>query len=494
MAVEKILGTETEYGIIVQGDPDFDPIANSILLVNSFLPPQSNKILWDYDQESPLIDARGFAIEQEQATPTQEENTALNKTLTNGARYYVDHAHPEYSTPECSNAIDLVRYEKAGESILEMSLLRANALLPRDKAILIYKNNSDQKGNSYGYHENYLMDRKIPFDRISRELIPFLVTRQVFTGAGKVGAENNAPRVEYQISQRTDFFETDVGLDTMAKRPIINTRDEPHADRNKYRRLHVILGDSNMSEYTTMLKVGTTAIILSMIEDDFIGADFSLDKPIHALMQISHDTTCMKKVKVARGKYLTAVEMQKEYLELALKYSQQKDDDRFTKMVLKEWEYVLGKLEREPMDLCQEIDWVIKKNLITSYMERHSLNWESPRVAMLDLQYHDIRRARGLYYLLEKEGKVRRVLDDSEITPAITDPPQDTRAYFRGTCQRKYGKDIFGINWDSISFNVDKNNVKRIMMLEPARGSKMYVEQLIESSPDVKTLIKKLQA
>lgn len=494
MAVEKILGTETEYGIIVQGDPDFDPIANSTLLVNSFLPPQSNKILWDYDQESPLIDARGFAIEQEQATPTQEENTALNKTLTNGARYYVDHAHPEYSTPECSNAIDLVRYEKAGESILEMSLLRANALLPRDKAILIYKNNSDQKGNSYGYHENYLMDRKIPFDRISRELIPFLVTRQVFTGAGKVGAENNAPRVEYQISQRTDFFETDVGLDTMAKRPIINTRDEPHADRNKYRRLHVILGDSNMSEYTTMLKVGTTAIILSMIEDDFIDADLSLDKPIHALTQISHDTTCMKKVRVARGRHLTAVEIQKEYLELAMKYSQQKEDDRFTKMVLKEWEYVLGKLEREPMDLCQEIDWIIKKNLITSYMERHSLSWESPRVAMLDLQYHDIRRGRGLYYLLEKEGKVRRVLDDSEITPAITDPPLDTRAYFRGTCQKKYGKDIFGINWDSISFNVDKNNVKRIMMLEPAKGSKMYVDQLIESSPDVKTLIRKLQA
>ncbi len=494
MAVEKIMGTETEYGIIVPGEPDFDPITNSILLVNNFLPPQSSNILWDYDQESPLNDARGFIIDHEQTPPTQEENTALNKTLTNGARYYVDHAHPEYSTPECSNVIDLVRYEKAGENILEISLTRSNALLPQDKAILVYKNNSDQKGNSYGYHENYLMDREIPFDKISRELIPFLVTRQVFTGAGKVGSENNAPPVDYQISQRADFFETDVGLDTMAKRLIINTRDEPHADRTKYRRLHVIVGDSNMSEYTTLLKAGTTAIMLSMIEDNFIQKELCLDSPVKAMVQVSHDTTCKKKLKLTKGNYFTAVEIQKEYLDLAVKYCQQQEDDKFAPMVLKEWEYVLGKLEKEPMELCQEIDWIIKKNLITNYMSRHSLAWDNPRVAMLDLQYHDIRKARGLYHLLDKRGQVRRVLDDSDIAHAITDPPSDTRAYFRGTCQRKYGKEIFGINWDSISFNLDDNNVKRIMMAEPTKGTQMLVEELIESSPDAKTLIRNLLA
>jgi proteasome accessory factor A len=492
MSAQKILGTETEYGIIAPGDPEFDPIANSILLVNNFLPPQSSKILWDYDQESPLNDARGFVIEHEQTPPTQEENTALNKTLINGARYYVDHAHPEYSTPECSNIIDLVRYEKAGEQILEISMMRANALLPPDKAIRIYKNNSDQKGNSYGYHENYLMDRSVPFDKISRELIPFLVTRQIFTGAGKVGSENNAPAVNYQISQRADFFETEVGLDTMAKRPIINTRDEPHADKSKYRRLHVIVGDSNMSEYTTLLKVGTTAIMLSMIQDGFIQKDFSLENPVKAIHQISHDSTCKKRVELAIRKRLSPVEIQKEYLELAVKHCQQTEGDELTHQVLKEWEFVLGKLEREPMELCQEIDWVIKKNLITSYMDKHSLGWNDPRVAMLDLQYHDIRRDRGLYHLLERQGRVRRILDDSDIAPAITDPPADTRAYFRGMCQKKYGSDIFGINWDSISFNVGGNNIKRIMMSEPAKGTKMHVEELIDSCPDTQTLISKL--
>src|SRR5215467_2006698 len=240
MALPKILGSETEYGLTVH-----------------------------YDQEDPLVDARGFELDDEYDVPDQQDNMAINKILPNGARFYVDHAHPEFSTPECSNVFDLIRYEKAGERILNLSRLGANQLIPSGRTIVIYKNNSDQKGNSYGYHENYLLDRRTPFQTIAERFMPFLVSRQIFCGAGKVGSENGTEPVPYQISQRADFFETEMGLDTMVKRPIINTRDEPHANRDRYRRLHVIIGDANMSEFTTYLKVGTALVVLQMIEEGF---------------------------------------------------------------------------------------------------------------------------------------------------------------------------------------------------------------------------------
>jgi proteasome accessory factor A len=267
MAIPKVMGTEIEYGITVKGDTDFDPISGCVLLVNAYREDYAGEILWDYDQENPLADARGFQVDGEKYTPNQQENIARNKTLMNGARYYVDHAHPEYSCPEVTNVRDLVVHEKAGERILEMSRREANALLPGGTQMLIYKNNSDRKGNSYGSHENYLMDRRTSFKQIVENLMPFFVTRQIFCGAGKVGAENRSQPVDYQISQRADFFETEVALDTMVKRPIINTRDEPHADREKDRRLHVIVGDANLSEYTIYLRNGVTALVLSMIED-----------------------------------------------------------------------------------------------------------------------------------------------------------------------------------------------------------------------------------
>jgi len=287
MALPKILGSETEYGLTVQNDPEFDSIATSLLLVNSYGTDQSLKLLWDYDQEDPLVDARGFELDDEYDVPDQQDNMAINKILPNGARYYVDHAHPEFSTPECSNVLDLLRYEKAGERILNLSRLGANQLLPGGRTIVIYKNNSDQKGNSYGYHENYLLDRRTPFQTIVERFMPFLVSRQVFCGAGKVGSENGTEQVPYQISQRADFFETEMGLDTMVKRPIINTRDEPHANRDRYRRLHVILGDANMSEFTTYLKVGTALVVLQMIEDGFLSEPLVLRNPVRALRDIS---------------------------------------------------------------------------------------------------------------------------------------------------------------------------------------------------------------
>ena len=259
MAVPKIMGTEIEYGVIVPNDPNFDPISVSLLLVNSYQGDPQRRLLWDYDQEEPFMDARGFEVDAEFEPPDDQSNMSINTTLTNGARYYLDHAHPEFATPECTNARDIVRFEKAGERVLEVSRGRAEPLLPAGQRILIYKNNSDRKGNSYACHENYLLDRNMPFSQIVEQFTSFLVTRQIFCGAGKVGAENGTEHCAYQISQRADFFETEVGLDTMVKRPIINTRDEPHANRDRYRRLHVIVGDSNMSEYSIYLKMGVVA-------------------------------------------------------------------------------------------------------------------------------------------------------------------------------------------------------------------------------------------
>ena len=242
MAIPKVMGIETEYGITVKNQPDFNPILSSLLLINSYETYRSSRIRWDYEAESPLRDARGFEYMEDKEVPSKEESRLINLILSNGARFYVDHAHPEYSSPETTNPRDCVIWDRAGERILNLSRTRAEAVSPPEQRILIYKNNTDSKGNSYGTHENYLMDRKVPFARIVQYLLPFFVSRQVFTGAGKVGAENNTEFCEFQISQRADFLETEVGLETMHSRPIINTRDEPHADPEKYRRLHVIVG------------------------------------------------------------------------------------------------------------------------------------------------------------------------------------------------------------------------------------------------------------
>jgi proteasome accessory factor A len=494
MAIPKVMGTEIEYGITVKGDPDFDPISSCVLLVNAYREDHAGEILWDYDQENPLADARGFQVDGEKYTPNQQENIARNKTLINGARYYVDHAHPEYSCPEVTNPRDVVVHEKAGERILEASRREANALLPAGAQMLLYKNNSDRKGNSYGAHENFLMDRRTSFKQVVEHLMPFFVTRQIYCGAGKVGSENRSQACDYQISQRADFFETEVALDTMVKRPIINTRDEPHADREKYRRLHVIVGDANLSEYTIYLRMGVTSLVLSMIEDGAVKKSLSLRDPVRAIKEVSHDPSCRRTIALESGQKLTAVEIQREYLEMAQKYASSRSADESTRDVLARWEHVLGCLARDPMELDAQIDWVIKRALIEGFMQRKSLDWDAPQVQMLDLQYHDLRPDKGLYYMLERQGRAERVVSDAEILAAITRPPEDTRAYFRGECLRRYGSAVFGVNWDSISFNVDDEPIKRILMAEPLKGSKAHVEDLLESSPTAVELVRNLRA
>jgi proteasome accessory factor A len=486
------MGTEIEYGIIVKNDPDFDPISSCVLLVNAYREDPDGEILWDYDQENPLADARGFQVDGEKYTPNQQENIARNKTLINGARYYVDHAHPEYSSPEVTNARDLVIHEKAGERVVEVSRREATALLPDGATMLLHKNNSDRKGNSYGSHENYLMGRQTSFKRVVEHLMPFFVTRQVYCGAGKVGSENRAQPCDYQISQRADFFEVEVALDTMVKRPIINTRDEPHADREKYRRLHCIVGDSNMSEYTIYLRNGVTALVISMIEDGAIPDGLVLRDPVRAIKQVSHDPTCKTELALDNGKKMTAVQLQAEYLEAALRYAATRDIDPIVQDVIEKWQYVIETLAGDPMDLHREIDWISKKKLIETFMDRKELDWRDHQVGMLDLQYHDTRPEKGLYFMLERQGRVERIVTDEEIAAAVYNPPKDTRAYFRGECLRRYPAEVFGVNWDSISFGVEDQPVKRIMMSEPLKGTAAHVEDLLDSSSTAADLVSKL--
>jgi proteasome accessory factor A len=494
MAIPKVMGTEIEYGITVKGDPDFDPISSCVLLVNAYREDHAGEILWDYDQENPLADARGFQVDGEKYTPNQQENIARNKTLVNGARYYVDHAHPEYSSPEVTNVRDLVIHEKAGERVLEASRREANALLPHGTHMLLYKNNSDQKGNSYGSHENYLMDRRTSFKQIVEHLMPYFVTRQVYTGAGKVGSENRSHPCRYQMSQRADFFETEVALDTMVKRPIINTRDEPHADREKYRRLHVIVGDANLSEYTIYLRNGAAAIVLSMIEDGAIDRNLSLRDPVRGIREVSQDIECKLELQLESGKKLTAVQIQSEYLDMALRWASTRELDAITLDVLSKWQDVMECLARDPMELDTRIDWVMKRALMEGFIERKSIDWDAPQVRMLDLQYHDLRPDKGLYYILERQGRAERIVTDEEITAAIHQPPQDTRAYFRGECLRRYGSAVFGVNWDSISFGVEDEPIKRILMAEPLKGTKGHVDELLENSPTAADLVRNLRA
>ena len=493
MPFPKIVGSETEYGLTVQNDRDFDSIATSLLLVNSYNAEQSPRLLWDYDQEEPMVDARGFEHDETCEVPDQQDNMALNKILNNGARFYVDHAHPEYSTPECSNVLDLLRYEKAGERILNRSSAGANPLLPGGQSIIIYKNNSDRKGSSYGYHENYLLDRRTPFQLLAEHLMPFLVTRQIFSGAGKVGSENGAEPVPYQISQRADFFETEMGLDTMVKRPIINTRDEPHANRDRYRRLHVIIGDANMSEYTTYLKVGTTILALEMIEEGFLPESLDLRNPVKALRDVSHDLTCKRRLPMRNGTEMTAVDIQRSFWESARRYVEARPDCHPTYPgVVREWGRVLDCLAADPMALRREIDWVMKLHLLRNYMERRGSDWDDPRIAMMDLQYHDIRPEKGLYAILERKGVARRMLTEADIAGAVEEPPEDTRAYFRGQCLKKFKNQIFGVNWDSISFHVGDGPIKRIMMEEPLRGTKLHVQHLLERSGNAAELVENI--
>jgi proteasome accessory factor A len=404
--------------------------------------------------------------------------------LENGARLYLDvGSHPEYATPECDSLTDLVAHDKAGERILE-SLVQSAELRLQEEGIrgevYLFKNNTDSAGNSYGCHENYLVDRDGEFSKFTDVLIPFLVSRQVYAGAGKV---LQTPRgAMYCVSQRAEHVWEGVSSATTRSRPIINTRDEPHADAERYRRLHVIVGDSNMSEYTTFLKTGVCSIMLRMLEEE--GApwrDMTLENPIRAIREISHDMTCRRRVRLSTGRELSAVEMQAEYLERALRFAGRHDLSPLEQRALEMWEHVMTHLESDPLKLSREVDWVIKYHLIEAYRERHDLPLTSPRVALLDLSYHDVTRSRSLYYLMEKRGQVDRMTDDAAIQRAIDEPPQTTRARLRGAfiTKAKERKRDYTVDW--VHLKVNDQAQRTVLCKDPFKSHDERVERLIAS-------------
>jgi proteasome accessory factor A len=481
VAIPKVLGTETEYGIAAVGVPDFNPVLSSSLLISTFAG-SLRRIRWDYEQESPLRDARGF--EPIPSREVSDEDLGLaNVILPNGARYYVDHAHPEYSTPECLTPRELVIHDKAGERILERSMREVATQIPEAPALLIYKNNSDGKGNSYGTHENYLVDRQTPFADIVRDLTPFFVSRQVFCGAGKLGSEapwDERGRPIYQLTQRADFFETEVGLETTLKRPIINTRDEPHADAERYRRLHVIVGDSNMSEWTTFMKVGITDLVLRMVEENTVMRDLTLENPIRAIREISHDVSCRRKVRLANGRELSAIEIQAEYFERTSRFVEHRGADAASKRLLREWESAIDALSGgEPERLVRKVDWVTKQVLIDRYRARNDLPLSHPKVALMDLAYHDVNRQRGLYYLLERNGKVDRAADERDVQRAMREPPATTRAKLRGDFirQAKQKRRDYTVDWVHLKLNDQAQ--RTVLCKDPFKAVDERVEQLI---------------
>ncbi|WP_295657076.1 depupylase/deamidase Dop [uncultured Nocardioides sp.] len=489
MSVRRVMGTEIEYGISVQGQPLANPMVASSQIVNAYASStiRARRARWDFEEESPLRDARGFDLSRQVADPSQltDEDLGLaNVILTNGARLYVDHAHPEYSTPECTTPLDIVRWDKAGEQVM-LDAARLAGQLPGGAQILLYKNNTDNKGASYGAHENYLMRRSTSFSDIVRNLTPFFVSRQVVTGAGRVGIGQDGREHGYQVSQRADYFEVEVGLETTLKRPIINTRDEPHADPEKYRRLHVIIGDANLSEVSTYLKVGTTALVLSMIEDRYLTGDLAVEGPVGALRAVSHDPSLTHLVRLQDGRRLTAVQLQMEYLDLARKHVEDRlgaDADPQTLDVLARWESVLDRLERDPMLCAGELDWVAKLKLLEQYRSRDGLDWDDAKLHLIDLQYADIRPEKGLYHRLANAGRIERLLDETSVEAAMHDPPEDTRAWFRGRCLEKYADHVAAASWDSVIFDLPgRESLQRVPTIDPLRGTKASVGALIDS-------------
>jgi proteasome accessory factor PafA2 len=499
MAIPKVCGIETEYGILVRGG-DNNPVSASSLLINAYLNAHARSRLgrvgWDFEDERPGNDARGFSLDDSLA-PDIETQHLVNAVLTNGARYYVDHAHPEVSTPECRDAAEVVAFDRAAEEIVRASMEAARPLLPDGAEILCHKNNSDGKGNSYGCHENYLLSRDTPFGRIVHQVTPHFVSRQIVVGAGKVGCElPGVPTddVAYQISQRADFFEEEIGLETTLKRPIVNTRDEPHCDATKYRRLHVIVGDANMSEVATYLKVGATSIVLAMIEDDVMGDDLMLANPVGAIRQVSHDPTLQRAILLRSGRRATALEIQWSLLERARKYERshglESVGDEVGADVLRRWEGVLTGLEHDPDSVSDVVDWVAKRRVVQGFAERHGLRSNDARLKALDLQYHDMRPDK----CLAARVGLQTITDPEVVRRAMTEPPTTTRAYFRGRCLAKWPGDIVAANWDSLVFDIGRDPLRRVPMMEPLRGTADHVASLIDQSDTAADLLVGLES
>lgn len=559
------MGIETEYGVLSPGRPLANPMLMSSQVVTTYRALVAREAAqrggrpparWDYDDEDPLQDARGFHLQRASAHPSlltddpahaappgpvsgasagpasatvatpggarrararaqaleeierpaseeYDDPSAANCILTNGARLYVDHAHPEYSSPEVTNPLDGVLWDVAGERVM-LAASRELATIPGSE-VALYKNNVDGKGASYGTHENYLVDRALPFGTLVELLTPFLVTRQVFAGSGRVGLGPTGAEPGFQMSQRADYIEAEVGLETTLRRPIVNTRDEPHADRSRWRRLHLILGDANHFEVATYLKLGTTSLVLWVLEHleelgeagvparAELGA-LRLADPVSDVQRVSRDLDLRASLTLADGREMTALQVQGAYTDVVGRALAALGSDAASDDVLDRWRSVLRRLATDPASCAREVEWVAKRRLLEGLRTRDRLPWDHPRLHAMDLQWSDVRPERGIYHRLVASGAAERLVDDESVADAVLHAPIDTRAYFRGEVMARYADEVSAASWDSVIFDVEGSAaLQRVPMLDPMRGTQRHIGALLDASPDAAALLKGLR-
>ncbi len=457
-----LFGLETEYGMHVDGKGPAEMIAEARSVVRAWRGESAGP--WDYASESPRLDMRGFEVDRlnrdradqrwDKVSDHYESQSdeRADRVLTNGARFYNDHGHPEYATPECRTLYDLVAHDKAGERIVWES---AKAHSESGEPVSIYKNNTDFHGASYGCHESYLIPRDIPYEDLQKALVPFLVTRQLYAGAGKVGVEpSGRSGTVFQLLQRADFITEEASIDTLSRRPVFNTRDEPHADPELYRRLHVVSGDANMNERATALKVGATAAVLRMVAKDW-RSELVVREPAKAMQAISRDPSCRWIVELEGNRTMAAVDIQRVYAEEAAEMLSREEDgeDIFTAMEL--WMAALDGLEQDWSTMAHSVDWVAKRRLIDMYRESEGLDWDDPFLRSLDLAYSDVNPETGLFRALEQEGTARSFVSEADIVRAMEEPPADTRAAVRGALVERFGTEIAALSWGGVWLGAD---------------------------------------
>ena len=506
--MRRLCGIETEYGIQVDEVDNMDVVVESMELIRCYLH-QDFVAIWNYALENPRLDMRGFEVDElrndidetlhlqkdrQRQIPLKDLKSDL--IIHNGARLYNDHTHPEFSTPECYGLQDLVAVDRAGEQIL-LQCARQRTATRGEGIVRLYKNNTDFEGHSYGCHENFLLNREIPFQQVIDGLLPFVVTRQIFAGAGKVGVEqdSNAKAATYQLAQRSDFFEVIASVDTMHRRPLVNTRDEPHADAERYRRLHLIIGDANMCEYATALKVGSAALAIDLLEAGELPV-CELADPIGALKEISRDESRHWTVVLAGGGTSSALDIQTDIVTAAERLFKGRDEE--TDWVLGEWRGTLEALAQDPQELLGKLDWVTKKWLLDAFAESERLDWEKPEdrtwLQSQDLEYHNIDPAEGLYLMLEQQGHIERLVAEEDVLRAMVDPPRDTRAYFRGKALQKFSDKVRSLNWDSIEFTLDRGS--RVVDLKACvdEQTAAYYNEALDAAESVEDLLQRLKA
>ena len=488
----RYMGTETEYGITTPDDPSISQLLTSTHAVVAYAAMNTAaRSRWSYEEEAPLKDTRGFDLQRYRTVPVVDPNAmgVANVVTTNGARYYVDHGHPEYSSPEVSNAWDAMIYDAAGDYVLNKSATDIRELWDQQISVLdkidpcpplkFYKNNVDGKGQSYGSHENYQYSRKTDFARLTQALIPFFVTRQVIIGAGRMGIGQESEREGFQISQRADYFEQEVSLETTLNRGIVNTRDEPHAPEEDFRRLHVIVGDANMSQFSNFLKLGMTSLVLDAIEAGVDFSDLLLKNPVEDIKAVSHDPTLQYELELLDGQRLSAISILREYRR---RCEGRSDVD---KQVLQLWGEVLDDLERDPLSTANRLDWTAKWALVRRFEQRGATQ---AKLQAIDLQYADIDPKTSLYHALVRKGAMRTMVSAEEISRAAVHPPEDTRAYFRGRAGEKFAEDLTASNWQSMLFTVD-GQLYRVPLDLLGSHTKADVGELIETSATTRELL-----